>query len=131
MLTFASNRDNAKIPTVEFLSAPEFVSNRQGRSWVNHTNRPVLNTDTFIGLELCLVPEVESVFVDREKSGKQVRITVVVDKRDPAVRAKVYAREQAIIDEYPNLEFDFHVVSRMGRDLKDITDTIGKLAFSR
>ncbi len=91
----------------------------------------LLSAEMFIGLELSIVPEVERVFVDRAANGKELRVMVIVNERDPALRSKVYEREQEIIDAHPQLDFDFCVHARMNRNLKDVVDGIGKLAYKR
>jgi len=73
---------------------------------------------------------VESVFVERG-NGKELRVLSIVNERDPAIRATIYAREQAIIDAYPDLVFDFNIIARRNRDLKDVVTEAGKLAFQR
>jgi hypothetical protein len=88
-------------------------------SWPNDLyQRWAYDVNAFIGHELTLVPEVENVFVSEEDNeGKVLRVTVVVDARDPDVRAAIYKREQAIMDELKNLDFDFHIIAREGRPL--------------
>lgn len=108
-----------------------WLSTGLGKFWKSGNVKLLFSPEAFIGLELSLVREVERVFVDRDKNGKEFRVIEVVKDRDPDVRAKVYAREQAIIDAYPNLDFDFHIVARMNRDLRDVLSGIGKLTFER
>lgn len=81
-------------------------------------------------LELSLVPEIERIFIDREADG-EFRIITVVNKRDPAIREEIYKREQAIMESFPGLKFDFHVVTRMDRKLEDVITKAGRLAFER
>ncbi len=125
-----TNFDIARVPSIEFIHSRELVSNQWARLWSEET-RLLISPETFIGLELSLVPEVESVYVESSESTTDFRVMVVVDKRDPEVRAKVYARERAVIGEYSNLDFDFHIISRMGRNLREIVNETGKIAFQR
>lgn len=78
------------------------------------------------------MPEVEKVFVewDRE-SGQAYHVITVINLRDPEVRAKVYAREQAIMDAFHNVDFSFRVISRMNRNLSEAVDNVGNLAYER
>jgi hypothetical protein len=78
-----------------------------------------INTEHFIWLELSMVREVEYVFVERT-TDDSFSVLTIVNERDPEIREKIYAREQAIIDAHPKLYFDFHVVPRMNRALSDI-----------
>ena len=125
-----TNTDIARIPTIEFILPLALVSNQWVRLWSEKT-RLLMSPSNFIGCELSLVPEVEAVYVESSESTKNFRILTVVDKRDPEVRAKVYARERAIIDEFSAFEFDFHIISRMGRDLRQVINETGKIAFKR
>ena len=98
--------------------------------WKNDRLKPMVNVDTFIGLELSLVAEVERVFVD-QKGPREYHALSVINERDPEIRKRIYRREQAIIDAHPNLTFDFDIVCRLDRALEDITGDCGKLAFKR
>ena len=88
-----------------------------------------MRPEDFIGLELSLVPGVERVYVERDDYGKEYRVLTVVNERDPEMRAKVYAREQAILDAYPHLDFDFHILARMNRHINDVVGGAGNLAY--
>lgn len=125
-----TNTDIARISTIEFILPLALVSNQRVRLWSEKT-RLLMSPSNFVGCELSLVPEVEAVYVESSESTKNFRILTVVDKRDPEVRAKVYARERAIIDEFSTFEFDFHIISRMGRDLRQVINETGKIAFKR
>ncbi len=94
------------------------------------TSSPIFSVETGARIELSLVPEVERVFFEREGDG-EFRIITVVNKRDAAIREKVYAREEAIMQAYPGLNFDFHVVARMDRKVEDVLTKAGKLVFER
>jgi hypothetical protein len=94
--------------------------------------RRIMRLADFIGLEMSLVPQVETVFVHRsEESAKDVRVLVVVNARDPRVRAEIYKREQAIMDELPLADFDFHIISRENRPLQQIVTDAGEVALKR
>lgn len=93
-------------------------------------SRPVFSVETCAQIELSLVPEVEAVFIDRESDG-EYRIISVVNERDAAVRQKVYAREEEIMEAYPSVRFDFHVLARMNRKLEDVITKAGKTVFER
>lgn len=83
-------------------------------------------------MELSLVPEVETVFVRSDnENGKGYTVIAVINHRDPGIRAKVYAREQAIMDSARGIDFNFRVVSRMNRDLRDVIESAGTLAYQR
>jgi hypothetical protein len=83
-------------------------------------NRMAIRAEVFIWFEVSMVPEVESVVVEREESGKQFSVVTIVNDNDPDIRRKIYAREKAIIDAHPGLYFDFHVRPRLNRPLTDL-----------
>jgi hypothetical protein len=89
----------------------------------------VIKPEDFIWLELSLVKGVESVSVCKDSGVWHVQ--TVVNERDAKMRAQIYSREKAIMEYYPGARFDFHIIARMGRDLKDIISTVGRKAFSR
>jgi hypothetical protein len=115
-------------------NAPKPVSLETRGQWARGgVPRLIFSQEIFIGFEMSLVPEVEAVIVERSEGVKNLRVTTVIDKRDPAVRAKIYARERAIIDSgsFAGVSFDFHVISRLGCALDEIIGTPGKLAWKR
>lgn len=120
----------ARFPTGE-----KHTSLKTGRvSWfrAEPSGVPLLNFENYVGMELSLVPEVEAVFVKCDnENGNGYTIFTVINDRDPDVRARVYAREQAIMDTAKGIDFSFRVISRMNRNLSDIIDKVGKLAFRR
>lgn len=113
-------------------SDPAIATTGSGRVWRSDTKRTMLiSPEIFIGLELSLVSEVECVYVERIGNRKDLRVMIIVNERDPKVRARVYAREQEIIEAHPHLDFDFYLHARMDRNLEDVVDGIGVLAFKR
>ncbi len=94
------------------------------------SNKPIFSVETCARIELSLVPEIERVFFERE-GDNEFRIISVVNKRDAAIREKVYVGEEAIMQAYPGLNFDFHVIARMDRKIEDVITKAGKLAFER
>jgi hypothetical protein len=75
---------------------------------------------------------VESVFVKSDtETGKGYTVITVINDRNPDVRALIYARERAIMDTAGGIDFSFRVISRMNRDLSNLIENPGKLAFLR
>src|SRR5229473_3216120 len=98
-------------------------------SYGSATNsRPIFSVEVFSRIELSLVREIERVFFEHE-GDKEFRIISVVNKRDVAIREKVYASEEEIMKAFPGLNFDFHVVARMDRKVEDVLTKAGKLVF--
>lgn len=113
-----------------FLNIGETAVEVKAQRSVAYSSRPIFSVETCARIELSLVPEVEAVFIERDAEG-EFRIISVVNERDAAVRERVYAREEAIMEAYPGLKFDFHVIARMNRSLSDVISKAGKLAFWR
>ncbi len=109
-------------------STPIQVRASYGSAAVN--SRPIFSVETFSRIELSLVPEIERVFFEHE-GDKEFRIISVVNKRDVAIREKVYASEEEIMKAFPGLSFDFHVMARMDRKIEDVITKAGKLVFDR
>jgi hypothetical protein len=132
MIYFATTCDaHAHIQSVSTLISAD-NSARWSRFWRTDRKFTILiNIEDFVGLELSLVHEVEQVFVQRQDNKKEFKVLTVVNERDPAVRTRIYAREREIIDNYPNFDFDFHIVARMNRDIQQIANGAGKLAYKR
>ena len=124
---FASNYD-ARMISVPSVNEP--LGSWYTGSWRSDNKLNLLITpEDFIGLELSLIPQVERVFVSREENGKGFKVLTIVNDRDPELRTKIYMREQAIIEAWPNFDFDFHVTARMNRASEEITMPRGRLAF--
>ena len=90
-----------------------------------------INTEDLIRLEMAFISEVESVFVEHSNGETEFRVFTVVNKRDADVRARIYRREQAIIDACKNLDFEFQIIARRDRDLKDVISGLGEPIFVR
>ncbi len=73
----------------------------------------------FIALMISDVLQVENVFTMVDDGAKTMYVYTVIDDFDAATRAKIYEREQRIIDEFGMFDFDFHIVSRMGAPLSE------------
>jgi hypothetical protein len=90
-----------------------------------------INPEDLIRLEMSFVAEVESVFVESAPRRAGFHVFTIVNERNPDVRSQIYRREQAIMDEFKNLEFDFRIIARRNRDIKDIITGLGEPVFSR
>jgi hypothetical protein len=90
-----------------------------------------INPEELIRLEMSFVADVESVFVEPAPRRAGFHVFTIVNERNPDVRAKIYKREQAIMDEFKNLEFDFRIIARRNRDLRDIVTGLGEPVFTR
>jgi len=84
-------------------------------------NLPLVTADLrdFIAFEFSLVPEVEYVFT-AFRENQIFYVWIVIDQFEAAARERIYARQQAIIDEFPTFEFDFYIIARTGRQVEDL-----------
>jgi hypothetical protein len=76
-----------------------------------------LRIEDAIWLELSLVPEVECVYIEKSESDLSFSVLTIVNERSPELRSKIYAREKCLLQAYPEADFDFHILARMGREL--------------
>ena len=73
----------------------------------------------FIAFEFSLVPQVEYVFT-AFRENQVFYAWIVVNEFEASVRESIYARQRAIIDEFPMFEFDFYIIARIGRTVEDL-----------
>lgn len=83
----------------------------------------------FIALELSSVDEVEYVFSALRNN--VFYIWVLLDRFESEVRGRIYRREELIIDEFPMFEFDFYLISRMGRDPGELVSESIELVYDK
>jgi prevent-host-death family protein len=61
--------------------------------------------------------DVEAMIVTRIAGGYS--IWTVADQLDEATRERLYSREWELMQLYPDISFDFHLLERQGRDLEE------------
>jgi hypothetical protein len=111
--------------------ARKFDSNSRGLFAKARPSALTVNPQDLICAEMAVVPQVESVFVESAPRRDGFHVFTIVNERDPEVRTQIYRREQAIMDAYKNLEFDFRIIARRNRDLKDVVTGLGEPLFIR
>lgn len=67
---------------------------------------------------LTATPAVEAVMARR--AGNQYAIWTVVDRVDEQTREFIYWQEWALMEQYPDLNFDFHLLERHSRPLETL-----------
>ena len=102
--------------------------------WLQAATAPLTSAATsalneFIAFEISLVPEVEAVFTAFRN--QVFYVWVIVSRFEDDVRAKIYDRQRAIIDEFSTFEFDFYIIAGLGRDPWDLVSESVTLAFQR
>lgn len=83
----------------------------------------------FIAFEISLVSKVEAVFTAFRN--EVFCVWVIVNRFADNVRARIYDRQRAIIDEFPTFEFDFYIIAGLGRDPWELVSESVTLAFQR
>ena len=88
------------------------------------------NLNEYIAFEFSLVPEIKQVFTALQNNNV-LYTWIVVDCFDDDVRHKIYNRQEAIIDDFTDFDFDFYVIARMGRETTDLFDSSVKLIYQK
>jgi hypothetical protein len=78
-----------------------------------------LKPEQYIAFQMSFIPEVEQVYVAQHNHG-ELHVVTVVNDRDRILNRKIFARQDAIIDYFRHLRFDFHIIPRMNRSVGDI-----------
>ena len=73
----------------------------------------------FIAFEFSLVEEVEYVFTALREN-QIFYVWIITNEFELSVRERIYARQQAIIDEFEGFDFDFYIIARMERNIGDL-----------
>jgi hypothetical protein len=105
----------------------------QSMLWKNDSELVlVISPEVFIALEYSSCKEVECVCVDHpEERGNEYSVITIVNERDPELRQMIYLRERAVMDAFPEFDFNFRIISRMNRNLSDVINAVGKVAYQR
>ena len=85
-------------------------------------------------LEVALSKDLASVAQVRhilaEKADGNLLVWIAVDDPRPEVRRKIYRKELALIEGFPEVEFDFNIIPAMGRNAAELA-TGSRVVFSR
>ena len=129
-----ASRPLAMIPI--FGPEQEFEAEQHAYSekWLQAGTTPLTSVATsalneFIAFEISLVPEVDAVFTAFRN--EVFYVWVIVNKFVEDVRARIYDRQRAIIDEFPTFEFDFYIIAGLGNDPWELVSESVTLAFQR
>ncbi|HEX7360917.1 MAG TPA: hypothetical protein VF283_10535 [Bryobacteraceae bacterium] len=79
--------------------------------------------------DLAAVSAVTHVITQAVDNGMLVWIVVDDPKLD--VRYEIFDKEQALIDAFPETEFDFNIIPRMGRDASELIQGEAHIAYTR
>lgn len=84
----------------------------------------------FVSGEFSEIPEIETVFTAHE--GNVFRVWAVVNDSTPEIRLRIYEREKTVIDEFPEYDFNFEIITWRNRDFAPIVSEPGtEVAFQR
>lgn len=70
--------------------------------------------ETALARDLSFVPQVRYVLMERAESN--LLVWIGVDHPTRAVRESVYAKELSLIEGFPEVDFDFNIISSLSRD---------------
>ncbi len=76
-----------------------------------------MSVEEFVGLELARVPGVEQVLTS---PGEDMLVWTVVNHASEEVHYRIYDREGALLDMFPDQGFDFYVLDRRGRQVEEL-----------
>ena len=78
---------------------------------------------------LVTIPAVEAVMARR--TGNRYMVWTVADRPDERTRELVYWQEWALMEQYPDLDFDFHLLERQGQPLETLVTVTDMDVFMR
>lgn len=86
------------------------------------------NLEVALSKDLASVSQVRHVLT--EKANGNLLVWIAVDDPRPEVRRKIYQKELALIEGFPEVEFDFNLIPAMGRSAQEFA-TGARVVFSR
>ncbi len=78
---------------------------------------------------LAAIPVIEAVMAQR--AGNQYAIWTVANRVDEETREFMYWQEWALMEQYPDLDFDFHLLERQERPLETLVTVTDMDVFMR
>lgn len=92
-------------------------------SYEEHDTTNENRLQDFVAKIIAEVSEVEYIYCRRE--GQVNYIWAIINELDPQVRRAVYKKETAIIDLFPDMDFDFNIIARMNKPIQSIISQDG------
>lgn len=74
------------------------------------------------------IPQVKHILTESVPTA--LLVWIAVDDPEPHIRHRIYDKELGLISEFPNIDFEFNLVSSLGRSASDIA-TGCAVAYSR
>ncbi|MBI3995602.1 MAG: hypothetical protein HY349_06475 [Nitrospirae bacterium] len=92
-------------------------------SYEEHDTTNENRLQDFVAKIIAEVSGVEYIYCRRE--GQVNYIWAIINELDPQVRRAVYKKEMAIIDLFPEMDFDFNIIARMNKPIQSIISQDG------
>ena len=87
------------------------------------------NMEQIVAKDLAAVRQVSHIFTDVVNGS--VLVWIAVDDPTPSVRRQIFDRELALIGEFPETDFDFNIIPRMGRAAEEMINGEARVAYER
>jgi hypothetical protein len=84
--------------------------------------------ESALALDLGLIPDIRQVFVERAE--ENLLVWIAIDNPIKEVREKVFQKQFSLIDGFPEVSFDFNLVSSKNRSAQEFASS-AKLIYSR
>ncbi len=99
-----------------YLMNIDMTNNQQPKAIISNTIDDSL--ENYIIKTISQLPKVEQVKVS--KIGNFYEVWTVINKLDRKVRQQIYNMEYSIMEKFRDIDFDFHVITRNNRNIKDL-----------
>lgn len=86
------------------------------------------NLEQALAHDLGSIPQIRHILTRRVDG--PLLVWIAVDSPDPSVRRKVYRKELALLEGFPEVQFDFNLIPAMGRSAEEIA-TDARVVYSR
>jgi hypothetical protein len=96
---------------------------------INMIDSSTNRLENFIAQKFIAIPGVEYVLISLENDS--VDIWTVINKLDRGIREKIYDVEFDILGIISNFHFDFHVICRNDRSIKELYPSNAKMVFQK
>lgn len=82
-------------------------------------NTRIIAIENFFAENFFAIQEVEAVYFRDEDN--TIKVWTLINELDRSIRNRIYEIEFSLMKRFPEIGFDFHVVSRNNRDMGEIT----------
>ncbi|MBW1956443.1 MAG: hypothetical protein JRI83_12125 [Deltaproteobacteria bacterium] len=82
------------------------------------SNTRIIAIDNFFAEKFFTIQQVEAVFFRDDDNS--IQVWTLINELDRSIRNRIYEIEFSIMKRFPEIGFDFHVMSRNNRDIEEI-----------